>query len=328
MSDTLYRTDADISGYKLEDVYSESDRIYQYTNSSLRDPENRKNRASFYLKISKWSPDSHFGEYIGFKIAQMIGFKCCDVELYKSPPQGVNKMIEYGALSFVELSENDTIITPKALIDTYRKSIGDTSKKSWIHSVDTIFNAFFKRMQDDRRPYSDFQEFKQDFINMMIYDIKFTNADRGSDNWLLRTNNLDNKIDLYPMFDNAAILGFVVDCPNTDSAEEYDEKVKEYDSNHPVTIVTPYSETVGKDIEDYRDMLKYLLQHYTKETISALNAVLSFTVEDLQAELDKLEDIDIKRKKFAIDVFKQRDREVREVYREWLENNKQKQIET
>ena len=313
----------DLTKYKKVDVFSEEDSIYEYGAINPHDMKNRKNHNRFFLKISKWNVDQHLGEYIGYKIAQKIGFRCCDIDIYKAPRSGKTDIIEYGAISFIEEAEDDITYLPHNMIQEYRKKNGLEIKKNWIYGIDTVLNSFLKKVTDDGRPYEDFLEFKQDFINMMIYDIKFTNADRSSDNWLIRTDKATKKTDLYPLFDNAAILGFVVDTPNTDNLEEYAKKIREYDIGHPVTIVTQNSEMIGQDTEDYRDMLKYLLNKYPKETKKALDAACSFTVNDLKNELDKIDDMDINRKKFTIAVFVQRDREVRQIYKQWRENDRQ-----
>lgn len=319
MNDIEYKTD--LTEYKRVDVISESDCIYEYEAINPQNTQSRKNHNNFYLKISKWNLYQHLGEYIGYKIAQKIGFKCCDIKLYKAPRKRKPEIIEVGAISFVEKTKDDVIYLPQFMIDEYRKKSGMAIKKNWVYSVDTVLNAVFKKMSDDGRPYEDFLEFKQDFINMMIFDIKFTNSDRSSENWLLRTNKVTKKTDLYPMFDNAAILGFEVDSPNTDDLNQYAEKIKINDMNHPLTIVTPNSEMMGEDTEDYSDMLRYLLYKYPEHTKKALDAVNSYTVEDLIDELNKFDDMDEERKKFTISVFMQRDGQVNSILREWREKN-------
>ena len=43
-------------------------------------------------------------------------------------------------------------------------------------------------MYQFKRPYSEFIDFKQDFIDMVVYDIKLLNPDRGLENWFIRQN--------------------------------------------------------------------------------------------------------------------------------------------
>ena len=208
------------------------------------------------------------------------------------------------------------------MIEDYRKSVGEHPEAQWVYNVETIINAAFKRFTDAKRPYSEFLKFKQDFINMLVFDIKFTNADRGGDNWMLIENSLTGEIELYPMFDNAASLGFEEDkVPVEKDKIKYQEIIDKYDRSRKCSIITPSSEKECEVEEEYDSLLKYLLKEYPKQTQKALEAVFKVDRKFLEETLNQFERMSEDRKKFTLAVFAKRDEAVKEIYQEYNREN-------
>ncbi len=305
--------------YKQEDIYSREKGIYEYVAINPQNEDSRKNHNRFFVKLSIWNPDQHFGEFLGAVIAQKVGFKTCDVKLFRRQRPNT-KYFDDGIISYVETSKYDDLFLPRGMIKRYRNEVNENPEAYWVLNVDTIMNAGFKEFRDNRRPEAEFLKFKQDIINMMVYDIKFTNADRDSENWKIRKNSKTGEIDLYPMFDNAAILGFERKIIiKNNNPKEYEKEIKEYDNERVSSIITPALEMQEEVDEDYKTVLKYLLKKYPEQTKKAVEAVNSFTVEDLKEILNNIEGISEERKKFTIDVFNERDKNVKEIYREYLD---------
>lgn len=307
--------------YKQVDIYSSSKGIYEYYAITPQNEEIRKNHNNFFLKLSKWSREQHIGEKLAEIFAKRCGFNACDVDLYKSE-RPYTEYWDYGAISYVEKSKYDQIRLPQIMIEDYRESVGEHPEAQWVYNVETIINAAFKRFTDAKRPYSEFLKFKQDFINMLVFDIKFTNADRGRDNWMLIENSLTGEIELYPMFDNAASLGFEEDkVPVEKDKLKYQEIIDKYDRSRKCSIITPSSEKECEVEEEYDSLLKYLLKEYPKQTQKALEAVFKVDRKFLEETLNQFERMSEDRKKFTLAVFAKRDEAVKEIYQEYNREN-------
>jgi len=333
-----YGTPIDASEYELYDTFSESRGIYQYRRKNPKNTSNRKNFNSFYLKINKWSEWQNVGEMLGKIIAEKIGFKSCDTALYKSP-RSFTSYYDTGVISYIEKSESDIVYSVENLIKKYREKQNIITQKDWYADIDTIFGAIFMRMQEKNRPYQEYLDFKQDFINMMIFDIKFLNPDRDFYNWLIREDNKTGKIDLYPMFDNAAILGFEEFTIQKYKGQEeyYKKQIEKFDvEKGRIAVTVPKEATKHLKEEqdsDYKTFLRYLLEKYPIETKKALAQTEKFTVKELKESLQEIsigdieehfEEIDIPRQEFAIDLFLQREKGMREVIKEYKENQRKK----
>ena len=306
----------DFKKYRQIDVYSRENGIFEYQAINPQNEEIRKNHNNFFLKISKWNRYQHIGEYIASTIAKSIGFKCCDVNIYKEKLEGSMFPIT-GTISYVETSKFDKILTPRDIVKTYRKTTNSQAPNQWVYSVDTILNATFKKMQEEKRPYDEFLRFKQDLINMIMFDIKFMNPDRDESNWLIRQSAKSGEIDLYPMFDNAAILGLEMDVALDSRGGDHQLLVDRMDRLRPYLIVTQNSEISGKTEESYDVLLRYILSKYPEQAKKSLKAVNSFTTDDLKSQLEDIDELDIERKKFVIDLFNQRGKRVNEIYQEF-----------
>lgn len=304
--------------YVKVDDYSREKGIYEFQAKKTENELSRKNHNSFFLKLSKWDTEQHLAEMLGFLIAKKIGFKVCDAEMLKSPRAGT-PYYDTGVLSYVEKSKNDLIMLPEKMIKDYRKTINSNPEADWIYNIDEVINSAFKRVTEKNRPYEEFLNFKQDFINMMIYDIKFINADRVADNWMIREDKETGEFDMYPMYDNASILGFATRrIPNVKDDEKYKEEIKELEQKRQCAIITPESQVECEIEEEYHSMLKYMLKKYPQQTTNAINAVNTFTRKDLEEILNEMEDITPERKKITLDMFDERDKGFKEFCKEYI----------
>ena len=308
--------------YVKVDDYSREKGIYKFEAKRPENELSRKNHNSFFLKLSKWDAEQHLAEMLGFLIAKKVGFKVCEAEMLKSQRVGT-PYFDTGVLSYVEKSKNDVVMLPTEMINEYRKSIDSMPEADWIYNIDEVINAVFKRVTDRHRPYEEFLNFKQDFINMVVYDIKFVNADRVADNWMIREDKENGEFDMYPMFDNASVLGFASrGIPSMKDEAKYREEVKAMEQNRQCAIITPESQMTSEIEEDYHSMLKHMLRTYPEQTKKAINAVNIFTRSDLENILDEMEDITPERKKFTLDIFDERDKGFREFCKEYMSKDK------
>ena len=196
--------DIDLSKYKWFDEFRKGIDEYRAIIPEKNEISNNHNR--FFLKRTIWTEDTHIGEILAYIIAKKNGIKVCDAELYKSRTNSKNFV--NGVISYVSQSEDEQIIPSSSVVKEYLKKINYSKELFGNVDLETIINAVFSFMNEYKRPYQEFLEFKQDFINMIVWDIKNMNPDRRMDNWFFRVNERTGKTDLYPMFDNEMILGF------------------------------------------------------------------------------------------------------------------------
>jgi len=177
--------------------------------------------------------------------------------------------------------------------------------------IDTIMDSIFGYMNRNGRPYQEFLDFKQDFINMAIYDLKYMNPDRRLNNWFIRKNKKTGQLDLYPMFDNEMILGFDNDLNDGKLSEETLEKE---DLKRKSAILLPKDFVEQKSTSDYREFMEYLLKKYPVQTTKALEQVSNVTAEDLEEILNSIEDVREERTKSAVQLFNKREEELNKIY--------------
>lgn len=311
----------DLTKYYL--AYVDSNRNYLFEYEAIK-PENcasRNNHNVFYFKRNVYSKDLHIGDFLATIIGKKIGFKVCDTEIYKAPllKEGV---FDEGILSYVSLAEDDSSLLPENIIKEYLESKNEIFNTPV--DIDTVFQAAFYYMNKKARPYQEFLNFKQDFINMLVYDAKFMIPDRSLDDWYFRENRSSGAVDLYPMFDNEMILGFERKAEKLKPGSITEELIEEIDNDHTLKIVTPLDKLKGKRESDYHDVIKYLLEKYPKQTTKALQDTKKITVQNLAEELDEIEGMFPSRKELTLKLFGKRDREIERIYEEYNKDEKAK----
>ncbi len=297
----------DTNKYELYDELRKG--IFEYR---AKNPENilsRENHNRFFAKRALWSEDLHLGEFLGGLIGKKNGFKICDVELYRHPLFPADR----GVISFVSFSKSDKLITSKSIIHAYLKSQNLDYKNRFSVDVDTVFRAMFWFMYQYKRPYDEFLKFKQEFIDMLVYDLKLLNPDRGLENWFIRQDIETKETDLYPMFDNEMILGF-----NTEISDKiintFENQLKSEDTERTSAILTPNAMMKHQNNVDYKELFDFLLKKYSVQTKNSLNKFHNFSSNDLLEILNSIPDLSENRKRFAIHLFEARSIELDKMY--------------
>ncbi len=301
--------DIDLSKYRWHDEFRKGIDEYRAISPENDDISNNHNR--FFLKRTIWTEDTHIGEFLGYLIAKKNGLKVCDAELYEGKSESQNQSPIYGVISYVSMSKDEEILSSELLMTKYMKMKEPLIRLRGSIDPDSVFEAVFALMNKAKRPYQEFLDFKQDFINMAVWDIKNLNTDRRMENWYLRRNRRTGKIDLYPMFDNEMILGFDDRVGEREFSE--DELVKA-DRARKSSILSPEDLHKDKYGSDYETVMNFLLSKYPVQTKRALEAVYNFTEKDLTETLDSIEGIDDIRKIKVMQLFKKREKEIDRIY--------------
>lgn len=301
--------DIDLSKYRWYDEFRKG--IDEYRAISPENENSSNNHNRFFLKRTIWTEDTHIGEFLGYLIAKKNGLRVCDAELYKGKSESPNKSPIYGVISYVSESKDEEILSSEILITKYMKMKEPLISLRGSIDPDTVFEVVFALMNKEKRPYQEFLDFKQDFINMAVWDIKNLNTDRRMENWYLRRNKRTGKIDLYPMFDNEMILGF---DDRIGEREFSKDELDKADKARKSSILIPEDMHKDKYYSDYEAVMNFLLSKYPVQTKKALEMVSNFTEEDLQDALDSIEGIDDIRKRKVMQLLKKRKEELDRIY--------------
>ncbi len=294
--------------------------VFEYKAFKPQNEEKRKNHNTFFLKRTIYVDNVHFGELISYIVAQKVGFKSCEVKLYKSPLLQPGKF-DIGVLSFVEKSKYDELLNINSII--HQKQQEDPNYKTnklSSNCIDKILELMFWYITvKNKRPYDEYLAFKQDFINMTIFDIKFMNPDRVNVNWYIRRNIQSGEIDLYPMFDNEIILNLGEN--DAENKISIDSLLKN-DIETKSSIISEEDLKNNKEQSDYTKLLSHLLRKYPQNTKAALNCISQFSLADLKKLLDEMDGMTIERKIVTLKTFQIRDEAINKIYRGFLKKEK------
>lgn len=306
---------------KYEPVYEYPVGRIEYNFINMPKQYPRNGRAKFEYKRCIFEPDMHLGEMTACKIAEKIGIPCCEIELFKKPHSLNPRLFETGSISYFDLSSDEFIHPAENIVKDYCRA--NNISNDYMADIDTIFAAIYERYKRDNRPVSEFLKFKRDFIMMTVFDLKFGNYDRGLNNWYLRRNNKTGYLDLYPMFDNEAILGFVDDVLEDKSYSS----IAEFNNMRKSKVTMP-KDREKREYTDFRELYRYLLENYPMETVYATNRIAEFSEENLNDILDRLPDVTQERKDFAKRNFSYRKMTMDRIYEDYLDKKQRRKIKT
>ena len=288
----MYNT-VEIDKTKYEEIYEGPSRgRFEYWLKDMPKEYGRYDKVKFEYKRCVFEPDMHFGEMTAYQVAKKIGIPCCKVELFSKPYPRKPHLSETGCISHFEQSSNDTLFPADNITHRYVKQEG--MQDNYMLDINTIFDAVYELFRKNQRPISEFLMFKKDFILMTVFDLRFGNFDRGLNNWFIRQNKKTGKMELYPMFDNEAILGFTDDVLNDMSYAS----IAEFNNERMSKVTTP-EDRKKRRYTDFREMYKYLLKKYPLEIRFANRMFEKFKESDLIEILDNMPGISEERKKFA-----------------------------
>ena len=297
--------------YEKDKFSQPSDEVFRYDKRNKEESYGRHSHNSLFLKRAFWSEDVHIREMLGYLLAKACGIDACETELAIYPT--IRDRYENAVISYEECSSDETTILPINIVKTYRKKVGIIQENDWILDTESILNTVFERIRNNGRPMSDYDKFLQDFIDMMIFDIRFVNSDRDHKNWLLRENKKTGEISMYPLYDNASVLA----SENLEDSEHLtQEQAEELSRTHPLSILLFQDFMAGKRETNYQDMFKYLMRKYPEQTKKSLEKV-SRVDENLLGELiDSIPGFDENKKDQLVKVFKARGRQMEELIAE------------
>ena len=288
----MYKT-VTINHCTYEEIYEGPSRgRFEFAIRNMPSSYGRKDRIKFEYKRCIFEPDMHFGEMTAFKIAEMLRIPCCEVELFSKPYPSQPHVCETGCISHFDVGSDDILYVAENVVSKYAKRHG--IKNYYLIDIDSIFAIVYDFFKEHNRPLTEFLKFKRDFIVMTIFDLKFGNFDRGINNWFIRKNKKTGEMELYPMFDNEAILGFtddILDDMSYNSVSKFNNA-----RNSRVTISNDMK--AGKNT-NFKDLYDYLLRYYPLETRYANSIFDAFGMKDLEGILNNLPGISEKRKEFA-----------------------------
>ena len=257
---------------------------------------------------------NHYGEFMGFLIADNAGTDSCRAELAElsryypnihkernhGTPQFKRGCIIYSHLKTGEHLEPGCLVIDKFMYRQPQKvcelSQLDSKKSNVNDNIEVVIASIESKVRDfyeSKKIYT--PEFIENQVNinrekaieMIIYDCLYGNNDRHDENWSMRVS--DEGVELYTLYDNERILGLhenqrtIENSLENNNVEETSEERLFSRMKIPGDI-NKYS--------NYKDVLKYMINNYEDETKRILSKHLSKnTPEQIKMFLEKCEDL-------------------------------------
>ena len=288
---------------------------------------------------------NHYGEFLGYKLAQNIGIDSCTAELAElsryypnihkernnGTPQFKRGCIIYSNLDTSEYLEPGCVIIENLMYkhpeqmkelsvnEKYRLDINDNIEVI-MASIECKVRNFYTNKKIYPKEFIEQQvrKNKEKMIEMIIYDCLYGNNDRHDENWSMRISNSD--VELYSLYDNERVLGLyenqnnIEQALNTDTVEEFSEKRLFSRMKIPGEL---------SKHSNYKDVLKYLINNYSEETIKNLGKhIINNTPEQIKLYLKSCEDLPECYIKFGTQMYQKRYEFARKLYLEKIPNAK------
>ena len=269
---------------------------------------------------------NHYGEYVAYRIAEEIGVPACIVDMAKR--KHTNKYTRKtsdieGCISYIHKLKGDSVVSGITILEEYRREVlekqGIQSNASDNNNIDTIIKAvdWYLRKKSDLSNQR-INEILKSIVEMTVFDCAFGNSDRNDDNWGIwfkpNEEDINQRVELYPTYDNERILGFMEREDIVRSILENDQSVKRY---HNETLLSRIGFPPEKEKVNYKDMINYMLEHYPEWTRSGLDKVLNLKEKDLEEILDECEGLEDSYKSFSMAIFKDRRENIRQCLNEY-----------
>lgn len=269
---------------------------------------------------------NHYGEYIGYRIAEKIGIPACKVDMAKR--RHVNKYsrktsdIE-GCISYIHKEARDTVISGMSILEEYRRDVlepqGIKTYSSSNNNIDIILSAVeWNLTKKSNLPNHRINEILKSIVEVVVFDCAFGNSDRSDENWgILHRSNEEDKnksIELYPIYDNERILGFM---EREDVVRRLITDEREVSRYHNEELLSRIGYPPKNEKANYRDMINYLLDKYPEWARSGIDKVLKFKEKDLDEILDECDELEDSYKQFSKMIFRERTENIRQCLNEY-----------
>ena len=162
---------------------------------------------------------------------------------------------------------------------------------------------------------------RKTFFDMCAFDLLFGNRDRHDENFGLKYDQKTGLLSFYHLFDNEQILGFQ-EC-ETD-VDRYLKSEKEYQKFRENKLTSCIGIPGKPQKVLSTELLKYLLDKYPKEIIDSLEDIGRYKSSDLDALLDRVENLSESHKRFAKKIFQDKYREIFDMVNEHKKINAKK----
>lgn len=272
---------------------------------------------------------NHYGEYIAYIILKQLGKKACKVDLGEIDIQNpyTSKTINIeGTLSHYQLTQKESFIPIKEIIETYRathpKKYKELTQRGKTNSDNNLTNIeiVLKTLEEfytRNGQASKIPEMRKKFFDMCIWDLKFANRDRHDENFGVKVHQVTGEINFYHLFDNEQILGMQED---KNDIIKYLSNEKEYEKfkNRELTSCIGIPGETQKVTP--QKLLLYLLENYYEETLDSLEDIGRYKFSHLEEVLEICPALSKEHKQLAKRIFKEREIEVADTIKEFNQN--------
>lgn len=309
-----YKT-LDTEEYKYDDDYQDK---YFYIRKKYINENQRNNENKLVFKDNLTCVDIDFGEAVAYQIGKRTIGNICKAELMKKSRLSFNsEKFSYGVASYYSFSKNDEMVISSWFIRKYlefqNKSLDNLQRR--VVSIDDSLQAIkYQMVILDNRPITEYLKVKQQFIDMIMFDCKFGNYDRNTENWMLIKDKTTGVYDLYPLFDNEAILGFDRNIDDFRiSSKDKQGLTKQQVMMQEKKLIVDYNKTLKlkssvpndelKGGSTVKDVLKYVSNKYPEQAKNSVKALLKFSYRDFAELLDTFPELSEERKQLVKKMF-------------------------
>lgn len=244
---------------------------------------------------------NHYGEFVGYLLAQNSHTASCPAELailtkyyphIHKERNGGTPEEKKGCIIYSLLEKKDVLEAGSLVIENYpelrRKCKSEDDIELFLTSVEFRTRKFYEDYYGKDRiflPEKHFnfaqEELTEEYvenkvkenriqaIEMIVYDCLYGNNDRHTDNWSMVQKYRDDRadIELYPLYDNERVLG-LYENQNTINSLLVNGKIDKSHENVLFSRMSVPNNTKGNS--NYKDVLEYIINNYPEETTRIL----------------------------------------------------------
>ncbi len=276
---------------------------------------------------------NHYGEYIAYIILKQLGKKVCKVDIgtrdirhpFSNKTITVEGILSHHQLSIVEIFRSFNVSLNKyrgAHPKKFREATprGKTNSDKNNTNIELILSALEYELESNGQKDA-IPEMRKQFFDMCIFDLKFANRDRHDENFGLRINQDNGKIQFYHLFDNEQILGLQEEKKDVQKYLASDNEYQKF-KNKELTSCIGIPGATNK-ITPQR-LLNYLLENYYDETMNSLKDIGRYKLSDFEEVLELFPELSDEHKELAKKIFIEREIEIEQTVNDF-ENRRLKE---
>lgn len=335
--------------YETRDIKTCNNDEYEFEDEVATSPDGIKHKViynkikhkyGYILNKFNLEDDSFYAPYLMHKIGQKVGIKTYETELGLVLHRNIDKDTYRDSYPESSIVYDDNIVSERyepfgngklevdqeEIMRTYIRENpasaqkrdeqikGSTFKQTIDDYVDSNLYYLITRGSKQRQEYSraEIDSIKQELVDRLLFGLKFVTY-------------TDSRITLFKN-ENASLNPYYLSKQRMFSLNVREEWIKEQlekgDEEFAEIVSGEYKTQYGIIPNTYvpstEEVIKYIFDKYPEQAEKSYKKLSSFTIQNLNEELDSCKRMSDTHKKFAIRIFDFKNREFENVYKEYL----------